>query len=424
MTDFATVDFFMDLPTQLEPNEYFDFLRKQGPVAWLPGRKVVAITGVDEAHEIYRDPETYSSCNAVMGPLVGFQVEPEGDEIFEFVERHRGELPMSEYLVTQDPPKHRDLRTLLMRLFTPKRMAQNEAFMYRLADSLIDEFIATGSCEFKAAYAAPFALQVIADLLDVPEEEHAKFRNNFAPPPGTANAQMAQDPLAFISDIFTRFVEDRRRNPGKDVLTSVATAKLPDGSVPEVPDVVRTATFLFAAGQETTATFMASAMRYLAENPKLQDRLRSDPSRIPDFIEELLRIEGPVKTTFRLVRRNTELAGVKLPAGTTVMLANAGVARDPRRFECPYHVDPDRQNASEHIAFGRGIHACPGGPLARIETRVSLERLLARLSEIRIDEQVHGPSDARRFDYIPTFILRGLMQLNIQFTPRKSEVST
>src|SRR5689334_14375386 len=159
-----------------------------------------------------------------------------------------------------------------MRLFTPKRMAENEAFMYRLADSLIDEFIAAGRCEFKAAYAAPFALQVIADLLDVPEEEHVKCRNNFARPPGTANAQMAQDPLAFISEIFTRFVEDRRRNPGKDVLTSVATAKLPDGSVPEVPDVVRTATFLFAAGQETTATFMASAMRYLAEQPALQDQ--------------------------------------------------------------------------------------------------------------------------------------------------------
>ncbi|MDD9936343.1 MAG: cytochrome P450 [Myxococcales bacterium] len=415
MTDYAEVDFFADLPIQIEPTSYFDYLRDKGPVAWLPHRKVVAVTGLDEALEVYRDPETFSSCNAVTGPIPGLQCPLEGDDISAAIADHRHELPMSQYLVTQDPPRHRELRSLLMRLFTPKRMGENEDFMWRLSDTLIDEFIDRGKCDFKAAYAAPFALHVIADLLGVPEEEHAKFREHFAPPPGTANEQMAHDPLAFIEDIFTEFVEDRRRHPRKDVLTSVANAKLPDGSTPEVADVVRTATFLFAAGQETTATFMTSAMRYLADDSALQGRLRSDPAQIPAFLEEMLRLEAPVKTLFRLVRRTTELGGVKLPAGTTVMVALAGANRDPRRFECPYHVDPNRDNASEHLAFGRGIHSCPGGPLARIEARVSLERLLARLGDIRLDEAVHGPAGERRFDYLPTYILRGLMNLNLEF---------
>ena len=416
MTDYAEIDFFADLPTQIDPIAYFDYLRNQGPVAWLPHQNVVAVTGVDEALEVYRDPETYSSCNAVTGPIPGLQCPIEGDDISHLIAEHRHKLPMSEYLVTQDPPKHRELRSLLMRLFTPKRMGENEDFMWRLADTLIDEFIDQGSCDFKAAYAAPFALHVIADLLGVPEEEHTKFREKFAPPPGTANAEMAQDPLAFIEDIFTEFVEDRRRKPRKDVLTSVANAKLPDGSMPEVPDVVRTATFLFAAGQETTATFMTSAMRFIADDPSLQGRLRSDPSLLPAFLEEMLRLEAPVKTLFRMVRHTTQLGQVHIPAGTTVMIALAGTNRDPRRFQCPHQIDPSRENASEHMAFGRGIHSCPGGPLARIEARVSLNRLLSRLQDIRLDEAVHGPPGARRFDYLPTYILRGLMNLNIEFT--------
>jgi cytochrome P450 len=421
MTDFASVDFFMDLPTQIEPTAYFDYLRERGPVAWLPQQKVVVVTGLREAHEIYRDPQTYSSCNSVTGPIPGFPVELEGDDVSEQVEKYRGDLPMSEYLVTQDPPKHRELRSLMLKLFTPKRMAENEQFMWRLADRLIDEFVDKGSCDFKSAYAAPFALQIIADLLGVPEEEHAKFRQMFAPAPGTANADFPADPLGFLDKVFAEFVEDRRRAPRKDVLTQVATATLADGSMPEVADVVRTATFLFAAGQETTATFITSAMRYLAEDTDLQDRLRSDASQIPRFIEEMLRLEGPVKVNFRMVRRTTELAGVELPAGTTVMVALSGAARDPREFACPHALDTARDNASEHIAFGRGIHACPGGPLARVEARVSLERLLARLRNMRLDETVHGPAGKRSFEYMPTYILRGLMNLHVRFSSNLRE---
>ena len=111
------------------------------------------------------------------------------------------------------------------------------------------------------------------------------------------------------------------------------------------------------------------------------------------------------------------IGGVDLPAGTTVMIVQAAANRDPRRFDDPTTFDLDRKNARQHIAFGRGIHSCPGAPLARAETRVALERLLDRTSDIRINERIHGPANDRRYQYVPTYILRGLTELHLEFTP-------
>jgi cytochrome P450 len=154
----------------------------------------------------------------------------------------------------------------------------------------------------------------------------------------------------------------------------------------------------------------------LAENPELQQLLRREPDRVSNFIEEMLRLESPVKGDFRLARRSITIGGVEIPAGTTVMVMNGAANRDPRQFEDPDTFDVARSNARRHIAFGRGVHTCPGAPLARAEARVSIERLLARTSEITISEEHHGPADARRFSYVPTFILRGLTQLNLETT--------
>jgi cytochrome P450 len=111
------------------------------------------------------------------------------------------------------------------------------------------------------------------------------------------------------------------------------------------------------------------------------------------------------------------VAGVEIPAGTTVMTVNGAANRDPRVFEEPNEFKPDRANAREHIAFGLGIHVCPGAPLARAEARISLGRILDRMADIRINEDKHGPPDARRYRYAPTFILRGLTRLHLEFTP-------
>ena len=128
-------------------------------------------------------------------------------------------------------------------------------------------------------------------------------------------------------------------------------------------------------------------------------------------------IESPVKSDFRLARRSTTVAGVEIDAGTPVMLLNGAANRDPRHFERPGEFRLDRANAKAHLAFGRGVHSCPGGPLARAEGRVSIERILDRMRDIRLSEELHGPPSARHFEYEPTWVLRGLHKLHIEFTP-------
>ena len=161
---------------------------------------------------------------------------------------------------------------MLMRLMTPKRLRENEEFMWRHADRQIDEFVAQGECEFIRDFAGPFTLYVIADLLGVPESDHELFRHELQgghrPDQGlgsTGSGSLGHTPLEFLYDRFSTYIEDRRREPRNDVLTGLATATFPDGSTPEVIDVVRVAANLFSAGQETTVRLLAAALQLIGE---------------------------------------------------------------------------------------------------------------------------------------------------------------
>ncbi len=420
-TDYDAIDFFRGNEVVSDPYAYFDWLRAQCPVHPEPQYGVYMVTGYDEACAVYANSDTFSSCNSVTGPFPGFPVPLDGrDDVSDLIEQHRDELPFSDQLTTMDPPKHHDHRHLVMRQLTPKRLKENEGFMWRLADRQIDEFIGRGQCEFIGDYANPFTLFVIADLLGVPEEEHKEFREALARRPrtdavGSTKDMMSHSPLEWLYDRFSRYVDDRRLEPRSDVLTALATTTFPNGELPEVIDVVRVAANLFAAGQETTVRLLGTALRLIGERPDLQQLLRDRRDLISDFVEETLRIESPVKGDFRLARRRATVAGVDIPAGVTLMVLNGAANRDPRHFEDPAEFRVDRGNSREHLAFGRGVHSCPGGPLARMEARVSIERLLDRMEDITISEAHHGPAGARRYQYMPTYILRGVMELNLEF---------
>ena len=251
-----------------------------------PHHDVVMVTGYDEAIAVLHDTATFSSCNSVTGPFPGFPVPLVGDDVTALIDAHRDELPMSDQLPTLDPPVHTAHRALLMRLITPKRLGENEAFMWRLADRQLDEFVAAGRCEFVGEFASPFAMLVVADLLGVPEQDHAEFRAHLAAPKravGSTKSALQLNPLEFLYERFTRYIEARRAEPTDDVMTGLATATFPDGSLPEVIDVVRIAANLFAAGQETTVRLLASALLILAERPELQELLRGDRDAHPEL---------------------------------------------------------------------------------------------------------------------------------------------
>lgn len=420
MSEFDSVDFFTDPSLIPDPYPYFDHLRARCPVLARPEQGVLAVTGHSEALAVYKDP-AFSSCVSVAGPFSGLPFEPEGDDIGNLIEQHRSQIPMSEHIVTQDPPEHARTRGLLSRLLTPKRLKENEDFMWRLADEQLDQFAFEGRCEFLDQYARPFSGLVIADLLGVPIEDHEEFREvfsgKFSGGVQDDSVTRAHNPLEYLDEKFTTHITERRRAPREDVLTELAQAKYPDGSTPDVIDVVRLATFLFAAGQETTTKLLSFGVRTLAENPELQKLLREDRGRIPNFVEETLRMESPVKCHFRMARTTTSIGDTEVPAGSTVMLLPGASNRDARKFERPDEFRIDRPNVREHVAFGRGNHSCPGAPLARAEGRISLNRILDRMGDIAIAEAEHGPPDARRYTYDPTWQMRGLSELHLEFTP-------
>lgn len=420
--DITAMDFFRDDRLVENPYPYLAALRQLCPVAREPHHDVRMVTGWDEAVEVFNDATTFSSCISVTGPFPGFPVALEGDDVTELIEQHRDRLPFSDQLPTLDPPTHTNHRALLMRLITPKRLKENEDAMWMLADRVLDDFLAPGEGEFIKGFAAPFTLFVIADLLGVPDADRDDFVNNLHRNVGgglgsTEGESLAHSPLEFVYGRFADYIESRRREPREDVLTGLATATFPDGSTPDVADVARVATNVFSAGQETTVRLLGAALQVIGERPDIQQRLRNDRSLIPNFIEETLRIDSPVKGDFRLSRVPVTVGGVDIPAGTTVMVLQGAANRDPRRFDDPDTFDPGRKNARQHLAFGRGIHSCPGAPLARAETRVAIERLLDRTADIRVSESKHGPANNRRYNYVPTYILRGLTELHLEFRP-------
>ena len=183
-------------------------------------------------------------------------------------------------------------------------------------------------------------------------------------------------------------------------------------------DLMSLGVFMFGAGQDTSAKLLGNSFRYLTDVPDLQDQLRADPSLVPAFIDEVLRLEGSTKQTARLARRDTRIGDREVKAGTRLLLAISAANRDPRRWPDPEAFLLGRPKIKEHVAFGRGKHVCAGAPLARVEVRMILEKFLEHTANIDLDESKHGPRGNRRLDFEPTFIIRGLSELHVKLTPK------
>jgi cytochrome P450 len=425
MTDYSELDYFRDREVALDPWEYYKFLHKDRPIWIEPNYGVALVSGWQEAFDILRQPEFFSSCNIVAGPKPQFSEPiPTGtDDITEWVAAHRDDMPQNDQIVTFDPPKHTDHRALIMGLITPKRLKENEDFMWRLADRQLDEIIGKGDIEFIDKFCQPYTLLVIADLLGVPEEDHPhllQLAGMGELPGGLANAAAAHHSLEPLYEYFMTNIAARRENPTGDVLSGLAAAKFPDGSTPELVDVARIASNMFAAGQETTVRLLGLCLQLLGDNPEYVTALREDRDLITRFIEEALRYEGAIKGGHRLTLKTTTIGGVELKAGTNVLIMNGATGRDANQFENPDEFQIDRANARRHLAFGHGPHTCPGAPLARSEVRIVLERLLDRVSQITISEEHHGPAGARNYQYMPTYMFRGVMNLHVELTPAQA----
>ena len=345
IVDVDSLDYFNDPLLTLDPYGLLDYLAEHRPVYREPHHGVVMVTGYQEAIEVLRAPDVFSSATVVAGtdPLSLFPTRPEGDDITEFVNAHRQYLPHNDQIVSADPPDHTAQRALLMGLITPKRLKENEEFIWRLTDRQLDEVLPLGTAEFIAGFATPYTLLVIADLLGVPEEDHPtllgrRTSTTTCPAPRTGpranpkSSPASHNTLEVFYDYFSARIEERRREPRGDVLTGMANATFPDGTRPTPVEVARIASNLFAAGQETTVRLIGTVLKRIAEEPETQASLRADRSLIPRFVEETLRTEGPIKGEFRLCLKTTELGGREDPG------RHPGHARQRRRQPRPAAV--------------------------------------------------------------------------------------
>lgn len=443
MTDYSTADFYTDASLVDDPHSYFRYLREIAPVTRLPYRNVVAVTGFEESLQVVLDTEHFSSANVVTGPIPELPFIPVGDDISAQLEAARHKMVFQEIAATADGERHANLRFVMAKLFTPRRMKAMEPNLHATANRIIDEFVARGHVDLVVEFAMPFAGLTISDLLGIPERGRQRFRALFAKEStgltiGSTPETMKNNSLVKIAKSVFLYLLARRlaalppigglrrlfaRLGGRaglqqdDVLTELALSRFPDGSRVGLADLTGIGAFMYGAGQDTTVRLMSSAFRLLALRPDLQDELRENPERIGDFIEEILRYDGAVKSINRLCIRTTTLAGMEIKAGTTVLVALLGANRDPRRFANPDGFDMDRPRLKDHLGFSRGAHTCIGAGLARAEMRTAIELLLVRLGQFRLSPEHHGRADAPRFEYEPTTSFHGLAHLHLEFDP-------
>lgn len=422
-SDFKERDYFTDPSVLLDPYGYFEEMRIKGPVVQLETHDALLINGFKEYLEVSMNTNDWSAINGLAGSGTPLPFTPEGSDIRDQLESNRDKFIGHELVVCYDGKKHRDVRSLISRCFTPTRLKANEIFMKEYAEQLIDEAVAKGKCELMREIATRFVTLVIADLLGVPAEDRVIFEEQIAKGQTVGSIENVDNPTAmesvyFIGGYMAKYLSERSENPGTDLMSELATATFPDGSKPEMLELVTLATFLFVAGQDTSAKLLGNVVRYLCDVPGLQQEIRQDRELVPWMVEEVLRLEGSTKATHRLAVRDTSIGDRHVPAGTQAMLGIAGVNRDPERWgEDANEFKLKRPRIREHLAFGRGVHTCAGAPLARAEVITMLNVMLDKTSEIRISEQEHGKPDERDYPFEPSFIIRGLDNLHIELAP-------
>ena len=310
-----------------------------------------------------------------------------------------------------DPPDHTRLRTLVNKAFTPKAVADLEPRIRRMTRTLLDAAPDPNRFDLMETLANPLPVMVIAEMLGVPVEDRAQFRewsNQRArilePMIGERERRIANEASKSLDEYFLSIIKLRRIVPRDDIISALVHVEEEGDRLTE-REMLGMLRLLLVAGNETTTNLIGNGMLALLRHPEQLQALRDDPSRIPGAVEELLRYDSPVQGTVRLVLEDCEVNGVPLQRDDNVLLLIGSANRDPQVFDHPDQLDVGRRD-NNHVAFGRGIHFCLGAPLARLEGRVAIEVLLERYPSLRLE------SDRPAFR--SSIVLRGLERLPVR----------
>ena len=310
-----------------------------------------------------------------------------------------GDQAVPGFFVAMDPPQHDDLRRILAKEFTPRRMAAMRPTIERIANELIDEILKSdGPVDIVDALALPLPSLVICELLGVPYDRHDFFQDRTravlrqGSTPEEIGAAIG-DVMGYLAELVTI----KQATPGDD-LVSLLTKHIESGDL-SVIDVAGMSTFLLMAGHETTGNMIGLGLFALLEHPEQLAELREDPELMPQAVEELLRHLDIIGSLPRTTTEDIEIEGQRIAKGELLMFSTEAGNRDPSVFDEPDRLDFHR-DASRHLTFGHGIHTCLGAPLARLELQVVYSLLLERIPNLRLAvpaSEVGLKNDARIF---------------------------
>jgi len=396
------------------PFHYWKQLRTDAPVFQDPTSGMFLISSYDLVNEVNRHPEIFS--NRFNLATQQGELDEVGKKIAEI--QSKGYPPV-DTMLSADPPEHTRYRSLVNKAFSPKRVAQMEDNVEKISNEIIDAFIDDGEVEILTQYAQLLPLTVIAEQLGVSMEDRKKFRkwsdsfivqlSRMAEPDRLIKA--AQDILDF-QNYFAEKLKEKSANPTEDIISDLTQVTLEDEGDPRGLNTAEQLSILqqlLVAGNETTAKAITEGFYYLISDPSQMEALYNDLDLIPNLIEETLRMLTPTNNMYRVVKQDTELGGVKIPAGSMAMIKYGCANRDEAKFDDGERFDIHRKNARNHMAFGTGIHTCLGNSLARKEMTIGYRTLFTRMKNWQFAE---GKND---FMHSPNFLLRGMMKLHLTF---------
>jgi cytochrome P450 len=382
-----------DVEIYADPYPVFRRLREEAPLYHNEQHGFYAVSRYDDVERGLIDSETYISGRGVILEVIKANIEmPPGT------------------LIMEDPPVHTVRRTLLSRVFTPRKMAALEARIREFCARSLDPLIGAGRFDFVADLGVQMPMRTIGMLLGIPEQDQEAIRDlDDAALRTEAGKPMRYSQLRLSGEIFADYIDWRAEHPSDDLMTELLQAEFKDetGTVRRLTrnEVLTYVNVIAGAGNETTNRLIGWIGKVLADHPGQRCELVEDRSLIPNAIEEILRHEPPALQVARYVARDVELYGRTVPEGSVMLFFVGSANRDDRRFPGADQFDIHRQIA-QHLTFGYGTHFCLGAALARLEGRVALEEVLKRFPQWEIDQggaKLASTSTVRGWETLPVF---------------------
>lgn len=395
---------------QMCPFPFLDRLLAEAPVYKDPLTGMYVVTRYEDIGYVSAHPELYSNKTTV---VVGRHDSPVAQEVARrYAERG---FPEMHTLVTNDPPEHTSYRALVEKAFTPSYVKSLEPYIEALVDELIDGILPAGKANLLPEFAIKVPMYIIADQLGVDRADYDRFklwsditveRNNPLLDPD--RELEITDHLIDMQNYLHERAVHYRSHPTENLLSRLVHAEI-DGEKLSDPALIAVAHQLLVAGNETTTTGIVTALWLLLTKAELRSALEADYSKVPSFVEEVLRSHSPVPHMWRVATHDSRIGDTDIPEGAVLMLSYLAGNRDPAQWACPQEVQIGRPGVRNHLAFGRGIHFCIGNQLGRGEMRIAIRRILERLPNLRLSPDHPEPH------FIPHFAIHALDHLNVVF---------